>query len=431
MNPILASGMDEHDAPGIAANLRVNGDRLWATIHETAQFGGTPRGGINRLTLTDEDRQVRAWFADACEALGCSVTLDAMGNQFARRPGRNPGLAPIAIGSHLDTQPTGGRYDGVIGVLAGLEVLRTLQEAGYETEAPVEVVNWTNEEGSRFAPAMLASGVFAGVFDQAWAEAREDREGVRFGDALARIGARGAAPCGGRTFSAHLELHIEQGPVLEDAGDMIGIVTGVQGIRWFEVAVTGRESHAGTTPMTLRRDALAAAAAVVLAVEGVAFAHPGAVGTVGLVENRPNSRNVVPGSAFLTVDMRHPEDGVLAQMDAALDAELRRIGVERGVAIALTRVWESPAIRFDPACVAAVRRAAEAAGFRHRDLVSGAGHDSAYIARVAPAAMLFVPCREGLSHNEAEHAEQAHVTAGADVLLRAVLDLDRQLGSPS
>ena len=235
--------MDEEHALAVAANLRVDGDRLWATIHETARFGGTPRGGIDRLTLTDADRDVRAWFAEACAALGCTVVTDAMGNQFARRAGRNPGLAPIAMGSHLDTQPTGGRYDGVLGVLAGLEVLRTLEDAGYETEAPVEVVNWTNEEGSRFAPAMLASGVFAGALDHAWAEAREDRDGVRFGEALDRIGARGSLPCGGHAFAAHLELHIEQGPVLEDAGDVIGVVTGVQGMRWFEVVVTGRESQ--------------------------------------------------------------------------------------------------------------------------------------------------------------------------------------------
>ena len=411
-----------------ASNLRIDPNRLWASIEETAQFGATPRGGLKRLALSEEDRQVREWFSHACAALGCAVTVDAMGNQFARRPGRDETLAPIAIGSHLDTQPTGGRYDGVIGVLAGLEVLRTLHDAGYETAAPIEVVNWTNEEGSRFAPAMLASGVFAGVFAQEWAEAREDRDGVRFGDALDRVGARGAVPCGGRALSAHFELHIEQGPVLEAEGRVVGVVTGVQAMRWYEVEITGRESHAGTTPMPLRRDALSAAAEVVRAVEALGRAHaPDAVATVGLLECRPNSRNVVPGSAFLTVDLRHPSDAVLAAMETGLEAVLDRLRAERRVGVALSRVWDSPAVRFDPACVDAVRRAAEAAGLPSREIVSGAGHDSAYIARVAPTAMIFIPCRGGLSHNEAEHAEQDHVAAGAEVLLRAVLETDRKL----
>ena len=411
-----------------ASNLRIDPDRLWASIEETAQFGATPRGGLKRLALSEEDRQVREWFTRACTALGCTVTVDAMGNQFARRPGRDETLAPIAIGSHLDTQPTGGRYDGVIGVLAGLEVLRALHDAGYETAAPIEVVNWTNEEGSRFAPAMLASGVFAGVLTQEWAEAREDRDGARFGDALDRIGARGAVPCGGRALSAHFELHIEQGPVLEAEGRVIGVVTGVQAMRWYEVEITGRESHAGTTPMPLRRDALAAAAEAVRAVEALGRAHaPDAVATVGLLECRPNSRNVVPGSVFVTVDLRHPSDAVLAAMETGLEAVLDRLRAERQVGVALSVVWDSPAVRFDPACVDAVRRAAEAAGQAAREIVSGAGHDSAYIARVAPTAMIFIPCRDGLSHNEAEHAERDHVAAGAEVLLRAVLETDRRI----
>ncbi len=411
-----------------ADNLRIDPDRLWDTINETAEFGATPKGGIKRLTLSEEDRKVRDWFKRACEAAGCTVTVDAMGNQFARRPGRNASLPPIAIGSHLDTQPTGGRYDGVIGVLSGLEVLRTLHDTGYETTAPIEVINWTNEEGSRFAPAMLASGVFAGVFDQGWAEDRQDRDGTRFGDALDRIGARGTVPCGGHPLSAHFELHIEQGPILEAEDKVIGIVTGVQGMRWYEVEITGRESHAGSTPMPLRRDALAAAGQIIGAVEAIGKAHaPDAVATVGLIECRPNSRNVVPGSVFLTVDFRHPNDAVLDAMETGLDANLGRVASERGVETALTRIWDSPAVRFDPDCVASVRRAAAAAGLPAREIISGAGHDSAYIARVAPTTMVFVPCREGLSHNEAEHAEYSHVIAGADVLLRAVLDTDRRL----
>src|SRR5579872_1317788 len=236
---------------GAPANIAVNAERLWAMIMETAKIGATDKGGIKRLTLTDLDRQVRDWFKRECEAAGCTVTIDDMGNMFARRPGRDNSLPPIAMGSHLDTQPTGGKFDGVIGVLAGLEVIRTLNDLQVETNAPIEVVNWTNEEGSRFAPAMLCSGVFAGAITREFADSRTDRDGKRFGDELDRIGYRGGEKCGSRQFGAHFELHIEQGPILEAEGKTIGIVTGVQGMRWFEVTVTGRESHAGSTPMKL------------------------------------------------------------------------------------------------------------------------------------------------------------------------------------
>ncbi|MCW3476072.1 Zn-dependent hydrolase [Limobrevibacterium gyesilva] len=412
---------------GPAANLAIDGDRLWGTIMETARIGATPKGGICRLTLTDLDRQVRDWFRAACTAAGCTVTVDAMGNIFARRAGRDNSLKPIAIGSHLDTQPTGGKYDGIVGVLAGLEVLRTLNDHGVETNAPIEVIDWTNEEGSRFAPAMLSSGVFAGVFDTAYAYARQDRDGQGFGEALDRIGYKGDRPCGGHALGAHIELHIEQGPILEAEGKTIGVVTGVQGMRWYEVTLTGAESHAGSTPMPLRRDALLGAAHMIAAVNQVALAHaPDAVATVGLIESRPNSRNVVPGSVFFTIDLRHPDDGVLARMEAETDRALRAIAGAAGLGIAMERVWDSPAVRFDADCVAAVQRAADAAGHASRRIVSGAGHDSAYIARVAPTTMIFVPCEKGLSHNEAEHAEKSDVVAGADVLLRAVLDIDQR-----
>jgi N-carbamoyl-L-amino-acid hydrolase len=409
-------------------NITVDGDRLWATIMETAAIGATPKGGICRLTLTDLDRQVRDWFRTACAAAGCAVTVDDMGNIIARRPGRDPSLPPIAIGSHLDTQPTGGKYDGIIGVLAGLEVLRTLNDQGYESNAPIEVIDWTNEEGSRFAPAMLSSGVFAGVFDTAYAYARQDRSGASFGDELVRIGYRGDVPCGSHTLGAHFELHIEQGPILEAEAKTIGVVTGVQGMRWYEVTVTGTEGHAGATPMRLRRDALVGASRMVAAINAIGWAHaPDAVATVGLLESRPNSRNVVPGSVFFTIDLRHPSDAVVAEMEAAMRTKLGEIAAADGLDLAIDCVWDSPAVRFDPDCIAAVRRAAEAAGYGHRDIVSGAGHDSAYIARVAPTTMLFVPCEKGLSHNEAEHAEKSDVTAGANVLLRAVLDTDQRL----
>jgi beta-ureidopropionase / N-carbamoyl-L-amino-acid hydrolase len=413
---------------GPTGNIAIDGDRMWASIMETAQIGATPKGGICRLTLTDLDRQVRDWFRTACEAAGCSVMVDDMGNIFARRPGRDPSLPPIAIGSHLDTQPTGGKYDGIIGVLAGLEVLRTLNDQGYETNAPIEVIDWTNEEGSRFAPAMLSSGVFAGVFDTNYAYTREDREGRRFGEELTRIGYKGDVPCGSHALGAHFELHIEQGPILEAEARTIGVVTGVQGMRWYEVTVIGTESHAGSTPMKLRRDALLGASRMVAEVNQTGWDHaPDAVATVGLIESRPNSRNVVPGSVFFTIDLRHPKDDVVAAMEAEMMRRLRGIADDSGLEVTIDRVWDSPAVRFDPACIESVRSAAKASGYASRDIVSGAGHDSAYIARVAPTTMVFVPCEKGLSHNEAEHAEKSDVVAGANVLLRAVLETDQRL----
>jgi N-carbamoyl-L-amino-acid hydrolase len=409
------------------ANLAVDADRLWATIMETAAIGATPKGGICRLTLTDLDKQVRDWFRAACEAVGCTVTVDAVGNMFARRPGRDRAAAPIAIGSHLDTQPTGGKYDGVLGVLSGLEVLRTLHDAGYETRAPIEVINWTNEEGSRFAPAMLASGAFAGVFDTDYAYARQDRDGKRFGDELARIGYKGAAAPGDHALAAHFELHIEQGPILEAEGKTIGIVTGVQGMRWYEVTVTGAEGHAGSTPMPLRHDALLAAARMIEAVNRVGAAHPPGVATVGMIESRPNSRNVIPGSVFLTIDLRHPDDAVVAEMERQVERSVREAAEAGQVEVGFERVWDSPAVHFHPDCIAAVRDAAASAGYPAREIVSGPGHDSAYINRVAPTSMIFIPCEGGLSHNELEKVAPTDVAAGANVLLRAVLATDRRL----
>jgi N-carbamoyl-L-amino-acid hydrolase len=412
--------------PARHANLTVSADRLWETIIETARIGGTAKGGINRQALTETDRAVRDWFAAACTQAGCTVSVDPLGNMFARRPGRDPARAPIAMGSHLDTQPTGGRFDGVIGVLAGLEVLRCLQDAGIETEAPIELINWTNEEGARFAPAMLASGVFAGVFPPDYAYSRTDREGVTFAQALDAISYRGtAAP---HALAAHFELHIEQGPILEAEGKTIGVVTGVQGMRWYEVTVTGADSHAGTTPMPMRRDALLGTVRMIEAVNRIGRAHaPLAVTTVGLLENRPNSRNVVPGEVFFSVDLRHPQDAVVAEMEAEMRAAFADIAAADRLDVAIERTWDSPAVHFDPACVESVRQAAQDIGAASRDIVSGAGHDSAYIARVAPTAMIFVPCAGGLSHNEAESATREDVAAGAQVLLHAVLAMDEKL----
>jgi N-carbamoyl-L-amino-acid hydrolase len=413
-----------------ATNLRIDAARLWDSIMETAQIGATPKGGIKRLTLTDLDRQVRDWFVAACKQAGCTVQVDELGNIFARRPGRDNSLPPIAIGSHLDTQPTGGKYDGIIGVLSGLEILRTLNDAGYETNAPIEVIDWTNEEGSRFAPAMLSSGVFAGAFDKQYAYDRTDREGLRFGDELERIGYKGDVPVGDHKLGAFFELHIEQGPILEAEEKTIGIVTGVQGMRWYEVTVTGRDSHAGSTPMALRSDALLGAARMIDAVNAAALAHaPDAVATVGLIEARPNSRNVIPGEVFFTVDLRHPDDSVVAAMEVVMRAGIAEAALRSGVTAAIEQVWDSPAVHFDPACIEAVRSAAAAQAYPSREITSGAGHDAAYIARVAPTTMIFVPCEKGISHNEEERTEPEQVAAGANVLLHAVLATDARLAA--
>ncbi|MCA3572543.1 MAG: Zn-dependent hydrolase, partial [Aestuariivirga sp.] len=299
------------------SNLTINPQRLWDTLMETAKFGGTPKGGIKRLTVSDEDKRVRDWFKAECEKLGCTVEVDEVGNMFATRPGKREGIAPIAMGSHLDTQPTGGKFDGVLGVLGALEAMRTLVDMGYETNAPIMIVNWTNEEGSRFAPAMLCSGVYAGVFTTDYAYSREDRQGIKLGDELERIGYKGKHKAGDITFQAMFELHIEQGPILEAENKMIGVVTGVQGMRWYEVTVKGQESHTGATPMGLRKNALLGASRMIEAIHQVGMNHLPGVASVGLIENRPNSRNVVPGEVFFTVDLRHPDEKVLDRMEAA------------------------------------------------------------------------------------------------------------------
>jgi len=409
-------------------NLVIDAERLWDELMETAAIGGTPKGGICRLTLTDLDRQVRDWFRARAEGLGCTVTVDDMGVMFARRKGQRDDIAPIAMGSHLDTQPTGGKFDGVLGVLGALEALRTLVQAGYETFAPIEVVNWTNEEGSRFAPAMVASGVFAGAFMRDWAVAREDREGTKFGAALDAIGYRGAQRCGEHKLSAFFELHIEQGPILEAEDKEIGIVTGVQGMRWYEVTVTGEAAHTGATPMRMRKNALLGAARLVERINAIAERHaPAALGAVGLMEVRPNSRNVVPGEVFFCVDLRHPEAGMLDTLEREFTASLREICDPLGLAVSSTRIWDQPPVRFDAGCVDSVRRAAAQSGFSSREIFSGAGHDAAYVSRVAPTSMIFVPCRNGISHNEAEFSAKEQCAAGAQVLLQAVLDYDRRL----
>ena len=412
------------DGQAPARNMRINGDRLWDSLMEMAEIGPGVAGGNDRQTLTDADAEGRRLFQAWCEAAGMTMGVDAIGNMFARREGTED-LPAVYMGSHLDTQPTGGRYDGVLGVLGGLEVIRTLNDLGVKTRRPIVVVNWTNEEGTRFAPAMLASGVFAGVHDQAWAEDRRDAKGLRFGDELDRIGWRGPEEVGARKGDIHafFELHIEQGPILEAEGVDIGVVTHGQGLRWVEFTITGKESHTGSTPMPMRRNAGRGLAQVTELVHAIAMDNaPNAVGAIGHVDVYPNSRNIIPGRVVCTVDMRsHELDRLNAMVDRLL-AEAPPLCEALGVTFEAEIVGQFDPPAFDEGCVAAVRDAAERLGHTHRDIVSGAGHDACWINRVAPTAMIMCPCEDGLSHNEAEAITRDWAAAGTDVLLHAVLE---------
>ena len=402
--------------------LRIDGPRLWRSLMDLAQIGATPKGGVRRLALTDLDRQGRDCVIGWLKEAGCDVAIDGVGNIFATRPGRRDGAPAVLMGSHIDTQPSGGKFDGNYGVLAGLEVLRTLNAANIETEKPTGVAIWTNEEGSRFVPVMGGSGAFAGVFSVEHLLAQRDTDGVTFGEALDRIGYAGPAAVGHRSLDAYFEAHIEQGPVLEREDTVIGVVNGALGQRWYDCAWTGQDAHAGPTPMEVRHDALRAAAQMVLAVHKIAIAQaPDGRGTVGHMRVEPNSRNVIPGRVAMTVDLRHPDDSALARMDRDLCAAAHEIAQEQGVDCELRQVDQFPASRFDAACIESVRDAANALGLSHRDMPSGAGHDAIYVARVAPTAMIFVPCKDGISHNELEDARSEHLEAGANVLLHAVL----------
>lgn len=405
-------------------SLRINADRLWKSLMELAAIGATPKGGVKRLTLTDEDRKARDLFARWAREAGLAVTVDAVGNVFARRAGADPALAPVAMGSHLDSQPSGGKFDGAYGVMAGLEVLRTLNDAGVRTRAPLEVVSWTNEEGSRFTPVMMGSGAFAGVFTQAHVRAQTDLDGVSVGEALQAIGYAGSAQP--HRLGAYLEAHIEQGPVLENEKKTIGVVQGALGQRWYDVTVTGQDAHAGPTPMALRRDALLGASRLVQEVNRIACSFPDyARGTVGFMQVKPNSRNVIPGEVRTTVDFRNARAATLDAMCEELARAARAIESECRVSIELRENTYFKPCEFDAALVAAVREAAAGLGHSHMDIVSGAGHDAVYIARVAPTAMIFIPCEGGISHNEIESATPADLAAGCDVLLQAAL---RQAG---
>ncbi len=404
-------------------NLRINGERLWDSLMEMAKIGGTPRGGCNRQALTGEDAEGRALFTRWCEAAGCTLQIDRLGSMFARREGLED-LPPVLIGSHLDTQPTGGKFDGVLGVLAGLELIRSLNEAGIRTRRPIEIVNWSNEEGCRFSPSMLASAVFAGLTSEADALDTRDAAGIRFGDALAGMGQASVAPVGGRAIAAYLELHIEQGPILEAEGFDIGFVTGGQGLRWYDASFRGFESHAGPTPMPQRRDALVGAARFIEKVNAIGLAFPPlAVSTVGEVQVLPNSRNVIPGEVRLSVDIRHPEADVLAKMDARLREAFAETLAASRLEGELVDVLHSPAVPFDAGILGIIRAETAALGFTGRDIVSGAGHDAVHLAKIVPSAMIFTPCHDGISHNEAEDIQPRWAEAGANVLLATALAL--------
>ncbi|WP_315530463.1 Zn-dependent hydrolase [Delftia acidovorans] len=405
------------------AQLRVNGSRLWDSLMELAQIGATPKGGVCRLTLTDLDRQGRDLVTRWAREAGMTVTIDKIGNGFMRRPGRDNSLPPIMTGSHIDTQPTGGKFDGNYGVLAGLEVVRTLNDHGIETEAPIEVAFWTNEEGSRFVPVMMGSGVFAKAFTLEHAYAATDSEGKTVKGELERIGYVGSQEPGDHPIGAYFESHIEQGPVLEDNARTIGVVTGVLGIRWYDCVVTGMEAHAGPTPMALRKDALQAAAQLMQEVVACAHRHPPhGRGTVGMVQVHPNSRNVIPGQVKFSIDLRNATDADCEAMDADIRAVADRISRETGLPIAINLVSSYPAQPFHADCVDAVARAAKALSYSHMPVVSGAGHDAVYMARLAPAGMVFIPCKDGISHNEIEDATPADITAGCNVLMHAMLE---------
>ncbi|WP_106746540.1 Zn-dependent hydrolase [Yoonia maritima] len=408
-------------APG--ENLKINSARLWDSLMEMAKIGPGVAGGNNRQTLTDEDSEGRHLFQKWCEAAGCTMGLDQMGNMFARREGADPDALPVYVGSHLDTQPTGGKYDGVLGVLGGLELLRTMNDLDIKTKHPIVVTNWTNEEGTRFAPAMLASGVFAGMHTQDWAYDREDAEGKRFGAELERIGWKGEEKVGDRKMHAFFELHIEQGPILEAENKQIGVVTHGQGLWWLQVTLTGKDAHTGSTPMNMRVNAGLGMARITELVHTIAMDNqPGAVGAIGHCDVYPNSRNVIPGKAVFTIDFRSPDQDKLDGMKARLEAEAVPIIEELGLTMEIEPVGHFDPVTFDEGCVTAVRSAADRLGYSHMDIISGAGHDACWINRLAPTAMVMCPCVDGLSHNEAEEISQEWAAAGADVLFHAVVE---------
>ena len=407
----------------VSKKLVVDGKRLWDSLMELAQIGATEKGGVCRLALTDIDRRGRDLVVAWAKKAGLTITTDKIGNVFMRRAGKNPSLPPISCGSHIDTQPTGGKFDGNYGVLSGLEVVRTLNDHNIETEAPIEVIFWTNEEGSRFVPVMMGSGVFAGAFSLESVYAAKDVDGKTVKEELERIGYVGEEEPGKHPLGAYFEAHIEQGPVLEDADITIGVVTGVLGLRWYDCVVTGMEAHAGPTPMALRKDALQISTRIMQEVIEIANRYPPyGRGTVGFVQNFPNSRNVIPGRVKFSIDLRNVDNERLDTMDKEIREFIVKTSKESGLSITIEQVSYFAPCPFEKGCIDAVESGAKALGYSYMNTVSGAGHDAVYMARLAPAGMIFVPCKDGISHNEIEDAKPEHLEAGCNVLLRAMLD---------
>jgi N-carbamoyl-L-amino-acid hydrolase len=403
-------------------NQRIDGQRLWDSLMAMAAFGATPKGGVKRLTLSDVDKRGRDAFRGWCEALGLTVRVDAIGNMFARRAGRDPSRLPVLMGSHLDSQPTGGKFDGALGVIAGLEVMRTLHDLNIVTEAPIELVNWTDEEGSRFGHSLMGSGTWAGIYSLEKAYGLRDVDGVSVSEALDAIGYKGAEPARPFPADAYFELHIEQGPILEREGKQVGIVTGAQAQVWYDAVITGQDSHAGTTPPSMRRDALVAAAKVVTLVDDLMRARgEDGRGTVGWLSIPQASRNVVPGEVRFSVEFRHPDDAQIRGLAATFPDQARALVEAQGCRLDLTELFVIPAQPFDPSCVELVRQATQRLGYSSREIISGAGHDAVYVARSIPTAMIFTPCKDGLSHNEAESILPEEAEAGCQVLFEAVV----------
>lgn len=403
-------------------NQRIDGKRLWDSLMAMAEIGATPKGGVKRLTLSDVDKKGRDTFRGWCEALGLTVRVDAIGNMFARREGRDPKRLPVLLGSHLDSQPTGGKFDGALGVIAGLEVMRTLHDLNIQTEAPIELINWTDEEGSRFGHSLMGSGTWAGIYSLEKAYGLKDVDGVSVSEALDTIGYKGGHAAKPFPADAYFELHIEQGPILEREGKQVGIVTGAQAQVWYDAVITGRDSHAGTTPPSMRRDALVAAAKVITLVDELMRARgEDGRGTVGFLQIPQPSRNVVPGEVRFSVEFRHPDDAQIRGLAASFPAQAKALVEATGCSLDLTELFVIPAQPFEPSCVDLVRQAAKRLGFSSREIISGAGHDAVYVARSVPTAMIFTPCKDGLSHNEAESILPEEAEAGCQVLFEAVV----------
>lgn len=406
--------------------MRVNAERLWQMLMDMAKIGATTKGGNTRLALTDEDISGRALLLEWAKQINLSIHYDEVGNLILRRSGQNQTALPIAMGSHLDTQPKGGRFDGIYGVLAGMEVLQRLEEQNIVTDHPLELVVWMNEEGARFTPAMMGSAAFAGVLPKQQVYDTTDKNGISVYSELVRTGQLGDYPLA-RPFQAYYEAHIEQGPVLERNQISIGVVTGGQAILWLDVETQGKAAHAGTTPMNMRKDTMVGTAEMIVAIEKcILEKFPQGLVTFGEMQVANSSRNTIPGQIQWTIDLRHPDDAALKAMEIETTAILSRLAMERDLEVRVSQHWLSPATYFDSTCVATVQDAVNSLGYSNQTIVSGAGHDAINIAKHCPTTMIFIPCIDGLSHNEAEDIYMQDAAQGADVLLNAILNYDAQ-----